>query len=217
MGRSDNNMAVALFGGTFNPVHIGHLRIATELAELLQVDHLRLLPCAFPPHRGEPQASAQQRLAMLAAATANQSILVADDMELQRAAPSYSIDTLALMRQQIGDTKPLFFCIGMDALIKINTWHCWQELLLNCHIVLSSRPNTEQPDSVPVADRIAQHRCDALDTLQQRPARHPCVCDVTRLAIDATGIREKIAQGKSINFMTPDTVVEYIQQHHLYE
>lgn len=217
MGRSDNNMAVALFGGTFNPVHVGHLRIATELAELLQVDHLRLLPCAFPPHRGEPQASAQQRLAMLAAATANQSILVADDMELQRAAPSYSIDTLALVRQQIGDTKPLFFCIGMDALIKINTWHCWQELLLHCHIVVSSRPNTERPESGPVADWIAQHRCDDLDTLQQRPAGNLYFCDLTMLDISSTGIREKIAQGKSINFMTPDTVVEYIQQHHLYE
>ena len=102
-------MAVALFGGTFNPVHIGHLRIATELAEMLQVNCMRMLPCAFPPHRGAPHASALQRLAMLRAALAHQSLLVADDLELQRAEPSYSIDTLIQVRQQIGPDQPLFF------------------------------------------------------------------------------------------------------------
>ncbi len=210
-------MAVALFGGTFNPIHTGHLRIATELAELLKVDTLRLVPCAFPPHRGEPQVSAEQRLAMLRAATASQSLLIADDMELHRAAPSYSIDTVTLVRQQMGDTQPLFLCIGMDALLKINTWQRWQELLLHCHIVVSSRPNTEQPVSGSVADWIAQHQCDDLGTMQQRPAGNVHFCDLTMLDISSTSIRKNIAQGKSINFMTPDTVVDYIQQHHLYE
>ncbi|MGB1244656.1 MAG: nicotinate-nucleotide adenylyltransferase, partial [Porticoccaceae bacterium] len=140
-GRSVNNMAVALFGGTFNPVHTGHLRIATELAEMLQVSCMRMLPCAFPPHRGAPQASALQRLAMLRAALAHQSLLVADDLELQRAEPSYSIDTLIQVRQQIGPDQPLFFCIGMDALAKLDSWQRWQELLDHCHIVVSSRPD----------------------------------------------------------------------------
>jgi nicotinate-nucleotide adenylyltransferase len=210
-------MAVALFGGTFNPVHIGHLRIATELAELLQVPCMRMLPCAFPPHRGEPQASAQQRLEMLVAAISNQSLLVADDLELQRSEASYSIDTLELVRRQIGPDQPLFFCIGMDALAKIDTWQRWQELLDHCHIVVSSRPDWELPQSCTVADWIDTHRCDDLDLLQQSPAGSVHFCELTMLDLSSTEIRRKVAEGENIQFMTPDAVVDYIQQHHLYE
>ena len=217
MGKSDNNMAVALFGGTFNPIHNGHLRIATELAELLQVDHIRMLPCAFPPHRSNPQVTAEQRLAMLQAAIATQPRLIADDSELHRAAPSYSIDTLQSVREQLAPQQPLFFCIGMDALGNINTWQRWQDLLHYCHILVSSRPCTEEPKSGPVADWIAQHRCDDLEALQQKPAGNVYFCDLTMLDISSTAIRNKIARGDSIHFLTPDTVVEYIQQHHLYE
>jgi nicotinate-nucleotide adenylyltransferase len=210
-------MAVALFGGTYNPVHTGHLRIATELAELLQVDHIRMLPCAFPPHRGVPQASAQQRLEMLRAALANQSLLVADDLELQRPEPSYSIDTLEQVRQQIGPDQPLFFCIGMDALAKLDSWQRWQELLHHCHIVVSSRPDCEEPQAGPVADWVSRYRCDDLSQLQNSPAGYVHFCELTMLDLSSTEIRRKVAGGENIQFMTPDAVVNYIQQHHLYE
>jgi nicotinate-nucleotide adenylyltransferase len=210
-------MAVALFGGTFNPVHTGHLRIATELAELLQVDRLRMLPCAFPPHRGAPQASAQQRLAMLRVALAHQSLLVADDLELQRAEPSYSIDTLIQVRQQIGPEQPLFFCLGMDALANIDSWQRWQELLDHCHIVVSSRPECRLPQSGPAADWISRHRCEDLAVLQTSAAGYIYFCELTMLNLSSTEIRRKVASGESIQFMTPDAVVDYIQQHHLYE
>ena len=210
-------MAVALFGGTFNPVHTGHLRIATELAELLQVDNLRMLPCAFPPHRGVPQASAEQRLEMLRAALANQSLLVADDLELQRAEPSYSIDTLAEVRQQIGAGQPLFFCLGMDALANIDSWQRWQELLDHCHIVVSSRPDCPLPQSGPVADWINRYRCEDLDLLHKAAGGYIHFCDLTMLDLSSTEIRRKVAEGENIQFMTPDAVVDYIYQHHLYE
>ncbi|MDG1165758.1 MAG: nicotinate-nucleotide adenylyltransferase [Porticoccaceae bacterium] len=210
-------MAIALFGGTFNPVHTGHLRVATELAELLHVRSVRMMPCAFPPHRGAPQASAQQRLDMLNAAIANQSLLVADDLELQRTEPSYSIDTLELVRQQIGAVQPLFFCIGMDALAKIDTWQRWRELLGHCHIVVSSRPETERPKTGAVAEWIDAHRCDDLAILQQSPAGKVHFCEMTMLDLSSTEIRRKLARGENIQFMTPDAVVNYIQQHHLYE
>ena len=217
MGKSDNNMAVALFGGTFNPIHNGHLRIATELAELLRVDVIRMLPCAFPPHRSNPQVTAEQRLAMLQAATANQPRLIADDSELRRDAPSYSINTLQSVREQIAPQQPLFFCIGMDALNKINSWQRWQDLLQYCHIVVSSRPGAVEPKVGPVADWLVQYRSDDLESLQQKPAGNVYFCDLTMLDISSTTIRNKIARRDSINFLTPDAVVEYIQQHHLYE
>ncbi|MGB1807884.1 MAG: nicotinate-nucleotide adenylyltransferase [Porticoccaceae bacterium] len=210
-------MAVALFGGTFNPVHTGHLRIATELAEMLQVSCMRMLPCAFPPHRGAPQASALQRLAMLRAALAHQSLLVADDLELQRAEPSYSIDTLIQVRQQIGPDQPLFFCIGMDALAKLDSWQRWQELLDHCHIVVSSRPDCGRPESGLLADWIDSHLCEDLDMLQRSSAGSIHFCELTMLDLSSTEIRRKVAEGKNIQFMTPDAVVDYIQQHHLYE
>jgi|TARA_B110000977_G_scaffold182617_1_gene244424 nicotinate-nucleotide adenylyltransferase len=210
-------MAVALFGGTFNPVHIGHLRVAAELAELLQVDSIRLMPCAFPPHRGTPQATALQRLEMLQAALANQSVLVADDLELQRPEPSYSIDTLKLVREQIGTQQPLFFCLGMDALAKIDTWQQWQELLNHCHIVVSSRPDSALPQPGPLADWIDAHRCDDLPSLRQSSGGKIHFCELTMLDLSSTEIRRKLARGENIQFMTPDAVVDYIQQHHLYE
>ena len=112
-------MSVALFGGTFNPVHFGHLRIATELAEQLQIESIRMMPCAFPPHRDEPEVNGKQRLEMLQLAIAQQTVLQADDIELQRPAPSYTVDTVRLMRDKVGAQTPLFLCIGMLSLIHI--------------------------------------------------------------------------------------------------
>lgn len=217
MGRSVNNMSVALFGGTFNPVHFGHVKIAAELAELLQVQSMRMLPCAFPPHRDQPAVAAKQRLAMLQLAIGEQSALKADDLELHRAAPSYSIDTVQLVRQEIGEQTPLFLCVGMDSLVTLDSWQRWHELLDHCHIVIPSRPGWQAPSQGVLADWIAQHRCDDLAAVKKCSRGHVHFCDLTLLDLSSTNIRDKIKQGESINFMTPDTVVDYIQKHHLYE
>lgn len=210
-------MAIALFGGTFNPIHFGHLTVATELAELLQVDRIQLMPCAFPPHRGQPQVSAEQRLEMLELAVDEQPRLVANPIELQRDAPSYSIDTLMLLRGKIGAQQPLFFCMGMDSLVNLPTWHRWQELLDYGHIVVASRPGSAMPDSGPLVDWIAAYGCDDLSHMQHQPAGRVHFCGLSMLDISSTDIRHKLAQGQTIDFLTPTKVVEYIQQHHLYE
>jgi nicotinate-nucleotide adenylyltransferase len=217
MGKSVNNMATALFGGTFNPIHFGHLTIASELADLLQVDKIQLIPCAFPPHRGQPQASAKQRLAMLELAINRQPKLTANPIELHRDAPSYSIDTVTLLREQIGDQQPLFFCIGLDSLVTLPSWHRWQELLDYCHIVVASRPGTKLPAAGPLIDWIAENNCEDLSTMQQQPAGSVYFCNLSMLDISSTDIRDKLAKGQDIDFLTPTKVVEYIQQHHLYE
>jgi len=137
MDRSVNNMSVALFGGTFNPIHNGHLRIAVELAEQLDVESLRMIPCALPPHREALTVSAEQRLQMLKAAIENQPRLVADEIELQRQGPSYTIDTLRQVRAEITSDTPLYLCLGMDVLATIDSWHQWQQLTDYCHLVIS--------------------------------------------------------------------------------
>ena len=217
MGRSVNNMAVALFGGTFNPVHIGHLRIALEFAELLEVDSLRMIPCSLPPHRETLTVSADQRMAMLKAALVDYPQLVADDLELQRGGSTYTIDTLRQIRQQIGSDMPLYLCIGIDVLATLDSWREWRQLTDYCHLVVSARPNYQLPEAGPLAEWIKQHRCDDLQQLKQCSAGKLHLCDTTMLAISSTEIRDKSRRGETIDFLTPATVVNYIHQHHLYE
>jgi nicotinate-nucleotide adenylyltransferase len=217
MDRSVSNTSVALFGGTFNPVHFGHLKIAEEMAELLQVSQMRLLPCGSPPHRAKPDVTAKQRLAMLNLALGDQSLLIADDQELNRAGPSYTIDTLKLVRQEIDDTVPLFLCLGMDVLSSLNTWHCWQQLLDYCHIAVSPRPGWPVPEHGDIGHWIARYRCDDINEVQNKANGCIYFCDLMMLELSSTTIRDTIKRGENISSMTPDEVVDYIKTNHLYE
>ncbi len=217
MGRFVNNMSVAIFGGTFNPVHNGHLRIAIELAELLEVESLRMIPCALPAHRDAPSASPEQRLEMLKRGIGEQSQLVADDIELRRDGPSYTIDTLRAIRAQIGDSTALYLCIGMDVLASLDSWRDWQKLTDYCHIVVSSRPGYQLPESGTLAEWISARLCDDLQTLKQSSAGKLHLCTLTMLAISSTAIRHKISVGEKVDYLTPAAVVNCIQQQHLYE
>jgi nicotinate-nucleotide adenylyltransferase len=185
--RFVNNMSVALFGGTFNPIHLGHLQIAVELAELLDVDSMRMIPCSLPPHREALSVSAEQRMAMLQIAVADYPQLVADDIELQRGGAT------------------------------LDSWREWQQLTDYCHLVVSARPNYVLPASGVLADWINRHRCDDLPQLKQCSAGKLYFCDTTRLAISSTQIRDKIKHGDGIDFLTPAAVVNYIHQYDLYE
>ena len=216
-GRSVNNMSVAIFGGTFNPVHNGHLRIAIELAELLEVDSLRMIPCALPAHREAPSATPEQRLEMLKLGIGRQPQLIADDIELCRDGPSYTIDTLRAIRAQIGDSPAIYLCIGMDVLASLDSWRDWQQLTDYCHIVVSSRPGYQLPQSGLLADWISARLCDDLQTLKQSSTGKLHLCNLTMLGISSTAIRNKISTGEKIDYLTPAAVVNCIQQQHLYE
>ena len=217
MDRSVSNMSVALFGGTFNPVHLGHLNLANHLADYLQVESVRMIPCAIPPHREAPNVSAEQRLAMLDLALEGNPALIADDLELKRTDTSFSIDTVDHVRRKIGAQTPLFFCLGMDSLMAIDSWHRWIELLDYCHIVACPRPQYELPSDGVVADWIEQHLCD--DITQVKKQSHGCfhLCKIPLLDISSTAIRDSIKCAKNIDHMTSESVVNYIKQHSLYE
>ena len=217
MGRSASNMSVALFGGTFNPIHFGHLSLADNLVDYLQVESLRLMPCAIPAHRESPSVSAEHRMVMLELATAKNSAMIADDLELKRANTSYSIDTLELVRQDIGAKIPLFLCLGIDALLAINSWHRWTELLNYCHIVACSRPNYQLPKDGALAHWIGQYLCNDLSELKKQSHGYLHLCKIPPLDISSTAIRDSIKCGKNIDYMTSKPVVNYIKQHSLYE
>jgi len=210
-------MSVALFGGTFNPVHFGHLNLANTLGKKLQVQSMRMIPCAIPPHRETPSVSAEQRLTMLELATANQPLLRADNLELQRDTLSYSIDTVKRVRQEIGETSPLYLCLGIDALLSLNTWHQWTKLLDYCHIVACSRPRYLVPNSGALADWITNNQCDDLSKLKNQS--HGCLhlCKIPLLDVSSTAIRNNVKCGERIDHMTSNLVVDYIKKHSLYE
>lgn len=204
--------AIGLFGGTFDPVHNGHLRSAVEIIEKFQLDHLCLIPNAVPPHREQPQASAEQRLLMLQLAVKNSTNIIVDDCELKREGPSYSIDTVKLFRQRYTDS-PLYLIIGTDAFQYIDTWYQWQQLLDYCHIIVMARP--EQPLSLTgeVAQWYQQHHrllTEHSDNDSLAGSIWPIT--LTQLAISATSIRQQISEGKSPAFLLPDPVMTVISQ-----
>lgn len=207
---------VGLFGGTFDPVHIGHLRTALELKNALALAEIRLMPSAQPPHRTPPQASPKQRMAMLQLGLAGEPGLVADDRELRRDGPSYTVDSLIELRREIGPEVPLCLCIGMDALHTINQWHRWQELTDFAHLVVAARPGWHLPDSGEVWDFVDGHRIRQIGELQTTAAGGLLIREMTLLPVSATGIRQALQRGESIRYLVPDDIIDYINQNQLY-
>lgn len=210
---------VGIFGGTFDPVHFGHLRVALELKEHLGLQAMLLLPCHVPPHRGDPHASAEQREAMLRMATADEPALTLDRRELERSGPSYMVDTLTSLREEYGSERPLCLIIGGDAFASLPSWYHWQELIELAHIVVAHRPGWQVEQAtldVQLQDLMQRHRLSSPDELALRPAGGLLMQAVTQLDISATGIRQLVAAGKSANYLLPQNVWNFIQQQKLY-
>ncbi|WP_366935654.1 nicotinate-nucleotide adenylyltransferase [uncultured Microbulbifer sp.] len=212
---AQNLKTIALFGGTFNPVHFGHLRMALELKEALGFDEMRLLPSHQPAHRGEPEVSAEDRCAMLALALENCPELVLDDRELKRAGATYTVDTLEELRSELGDDVSISFCMGLDSLLGLPGWHRWEKLVALAHLVVVTRPGWQLPREGEVAELLAQHRGDS-SHLASEAAGRILVREQTLLPISATAVRELIRHGRSPRFLLPERVLDYIQTHQLY-
>lgn len=206
---------IGLLGGTFDPIHIGHLRAALEVAEQFALDELRLIPSARPPHRGTPQVSAQARLDMVRLAVADVPPLNVDDRELWRDRPSWTIDTLESLRAELGAEVQLLLLVGWDAFCGLPTWHRWQELLDHCHILVLQRPDagSEAPDALR---NLLAARSVADPQALKGPAGQIAFVWQMPLAISATQVRERLGSGRSIRFLVPDAVLAYIHAHGLY-
>ena len=206
---------IGMLGGTFDPVHIGHLRGALEVAELLELDELRLTPSARPPHRDMPSVTAQDRLAMVQCAVAGVSPLTVDDRELKRDKPSYTIDTLESMRTGIDSRDQLFLLLGWDAFCSLPAWHRWEQLLEHCHIVVLQRPDADSEPPQDLRDLLAA-RAVADPKALEGPGGQITFVWQTPLSVSATQIRQSLAAGRSVRFLVPDAVLAYIEAHGLY-
>jgi nicotinate-nucleotide adenylyltransferase len=207
---------VGVMGGTFNPVHHGHLRSALELVERLGLARLHLMPSARPPHREAPDCSAEDRAAMVELAVRGEPRLCCDRRELARAGPSYSVDSLAELRRELGPERSLCLILGFDAVAELDTWHRWRELLDDAHLVVIARPGWALPSRGEVARWLAGHRVYEHAALHAAPAGGVLVEELRPLAISATDIRALLAAGRSARFLLPESVLDYIESHHLY-
>ena len=206
---------MGVFGGTFDPVHYGHLRTAFEMLQALRFQEVRFMPCGNPPHRGETFADAELRLEMVRVATTGLPGFVVDDRELKRDGPSYSVDTMSALRAEYPD-RSLALIIGMDAFLGLPAWHEWQELLELSHIVVAHRPGWRAPDMGTLGELLAARGTHRVDDLHETSAGRIYIHDVTQLEISSTEIRELVAAGRDPRFLTPDAVGEVIRNSGCY-
>lgn len=206
---------IGILGGTFDPIHIGHLRAALETAELMALDQVRLIPSARPPHRDTPRVSAEQRLQLVQLAAANLPPLLVDDRELRRDSPSWTIDTLQSLREELGAQAQLFLLLGWDAFCGLPSWQRWTELLDHCHLLVLQRPDADLDAPQALRDLLAA-RSVADPQALQGPAGQIAFVWQTPLAVSATDIRRRLATGRSARFLVPDAVLQHIHAHGLY-
>ena len=211
---------VGILGGTFDPIHYAHLRLAEELADALDLAQVRLVPASVPPHRASPQVSAAHRADMVRLACGDNTRFVLDDRECRRAGPSYTVDTLLELRAELGSARSLCLLMGLDAFLGLATWSRWERLFDLAHVVIAHRPGFAlDPGAVPatLTRELEARRAQATRALQQSPAGLVWLQAVTPLDISATAIREAIREQRSPRYLLPDSVLDYIHRSSLYK
>lgn len=196
---------IGIFGGTFDPIHFGHLRTAFELLQALGLDQVRLVPAGQPPHRDSPLCDAEHRLAMVRAAVADQPGLVVDDREVRRAGPSYTVLTLRELRAE-APSRPLCLIVGMDAFLGLPQWHEWRAVLDLAHLVVAHRPGWVAPDAGTLGELLAMHGTARVADLHESVAGRIHVRPVTQLEISSTDLRSLIVAGQDPRYLLPDPV-----------
>jgi nicotinate-nucleotide adenylyltransferase len=207
---------LGIFGGTFDPIHFGHIKPALELLQRLPLDEIRFIPCRLPPHRPIPGASAQQRWHMVTTVVKHQPGLRADDRELRRHGPSYTVDTLLDLRTEIGSQHPMCLILGTDAYCTLPTWHRWKEIPALVHIIIMTRPGSALPSEGQAAALLGQLRVQDPDILRHAPHGRILTCSITPWDISSSAIRACIQAGEIPRYMLPGAVWAYIKRHRLY-
>lgn len=204
--------AIGIFGGTFDPIHYGHLRPAQEILQALGLQEIRFIPAADPPHRDPPRASAAQRLHMVTLALAEFPGFRVDDREIRRPGPSYTVLTLSELRHELGAT-PVCLLLGMDAFLGLETWHRWQEIPELAHLVVMQRPGWP---AHAIPDWARPRLCQEIRPLSHSPGGRIWVQNVTPQAISASHLRASLARGESVQGLLPEAVDEFICQNNIY-
>jgi nicotinate-nucleotide adenylyltransferase len=206
---------IGILGGTFNPVHNGHLRLALEVLQSCNLAEVRLIPLHTPFHRQSPDTSPQHRLQMLKLAIEPANGLLVDERELQRADVSFTVDTLRSIRDEIGQ-QSLCLIMGMDSFQTLNQWHQWKSLLDYAHIIVAARPGTGLKLNNEVAELYNKNVTTELLELHTHEAGKILEINITQLEISSTRIREMIVTHQDVRYLLPENVISYIEQEDLY-
>jgi len=206
---------LAIFGGTFDPVHYGHLRCAEESRCKLGLKNMYLLPAGIPPHRDMPQTSTQQRLDMLHLALEEFPSLSIDDRETRRSGPSYMVDTLRELRAEFPQ-RPLLLLVGQDAANYLHSWHDWEQLFVLANLVTFPRPGAKPEYRQDLARQIERRTCPDLQSLLSSEAGGALHLELELIDISATAIQSIIRLGRSPRAMVPEPVLDYINENRLY-
>ncbi|TSA52071.1 MAG: nicotinate-nucleotide adenylyltransferase [Nitrosomonadaceae bacterium] len=220
MSRLESSF-IGIFGGTFDPIHYGHLRIAEEVVETINLREMRFVPAGMPRLRSAPVASPQHRAAMVHTAIQNNPRFVLDEREARRPGMSYSVESLRELRQEMGKNVTLCFVMGADAFMRLSEWHSWRELFQLCHIIIAARPGhalATNHDALPqeLREECAQRWVSSAGSLAGASNGLIYVAPTTLLDISATAIRTRIGAKSSVRYLLPDAVVDYIETNHLY-
>ena len=212
---------IGILGGTFDPIHFGHLRMAEELAEALGIEQVRFIPAGSPPHRGQPRAEARHRLEMARRAVAGNPRFTLDDREIVRERPSYSVDTLTDLRAEISPGTPLVLFMGSDAFLGLTSWHQWRRLFDLAHIAVAHRPGFSPalwedalPD--PLRRELDKRLTDQAEELAGTAAGRVFLHPITQLDISASQLRDRCLRGKSLRYLLPDSLIDYLTENRLY-
>ncbi|MDH5447016.1 MAG: nicotinate-nucleotide adenylyltransferase [Gammaproteobacteria bacterium] len=209
---------IGILGGTFDPIHNGHLQTARDLLDELKLDQIRFIPCGVPPHRDAPVATPAQRLAMLQAAVSHEPGFVVDDRELRREGPSYMVDTLISLRSELGPELSLGLILGLDAFLELESWDRWQQLTELAHLIVMTRPAYERPAwlSTGLQNLLAEHETRDRESCNKRPAGDVIFCTVSAMDISSTRIRQGLRDGAEVSDMLPSDVLTIIRQEQIY-
>ncbi|OGU22191.1 MAG: nicotinic acid mononucleotide adenylyltransferase [Hydrogenophilales bacterium RIFOXYD1_FULL_62_11] len=209
---------IGVFGGTFDPIHFGHLRLAEEMAEGLGLSQVRFIPAGQPPHRGAPRTAAVHRLEMVRRSITSNPRFAVDAREVERPNPSYTVDTLTALRAELGNEQPLWLLLGADAFAGLPGWHQWRQLFALANIVVATRPDAAgiQTGNLPEELKQELSQRQVQNGSATGPAGAVILQNMTALDISATRIRATLARQNSARYLLPDAVLDYIHQHQLY-
>jgi|SRR5947209_7392475 len=216
---------LGILGGTFDPIHVAHLRLAQEALEACALGSVRFIPAGRPMHRQQPGASAADRLAMVRHALSGCTQFELDESEALSDQPSYTVPTLERLRQSVGAQRPLVLLLGADAFLSLPSWHRWRELFALVHIAVATRPGhvieftdacTKVSAQSVLADEFKARHAPSVNALSTSPAGHISLFSMTPLEVSATSVRALLRSGHSPRFLVPDKVLDYIQANKLY-
>jgi nicotinate-nucleotide adenylyltransferase len=200
---------IGIFGGTFDPIHYGHLRTAFELGQALELEQVRFLPAGDPPHREAPLAPAALRLEMVGAAIAGEPAFSVDDREIRRAGRSYTVDTLLELRAELPG-RSLCLLLGMDAFLGMPGWHRWREIFELAHVAVAHRPGWEAPATGPLGEVMVDRGTGSVRDLHAVPCGRILIHAVTQLEIASTELRQLLLGGRDLRYLVPEAVRDII-------